>query len=194
MCNSRLQVDLVDDGEDEGGGDDDVKALLLLCRVYFVSTVLLVEKVMESDDDDMDNNDHDDNDDNDNGSDEDNFDTQAILLLCAAVSVSAELLVGYFHSANFLAIYIYSFIYFHWIFLHTWQIVKYHLDITLEGQLAALQAGFGRAYLRLLHPMGAQAVWPTQMTSTPPSGSPTLPLWPSHQAGDWQKLSSLRGC
>ena len=42
MCNSRLQVDLVDDGEDEGGGDDDVKALLLLCRVYFVSTVLLV--------------------------------------------------------------------------------------------------------------------------------------------------------
>ena len=33
-----------DDGDDEdsGGDDDDVKALLLLCRVYFVTTVLLV--------------------------------------------------------------------------------------------------------------------------------------------------------
>ena len=55
MCDSRLQVgkELDDDGirgdhndaDADGGGDvddDGVKVLLLVCRVYFVSTVLLV--------------------------------------------------------------------------------------------------------------------------------------------------------
>ena len=77
MCDSRLQVvqallkwddeydildsdDVLDDDDDVLDGDDDVldgdnddddvKALLLLCRVYFVATVLLVEKMMDNDD------------------------------------------------------------------------------------------------------------------------------------------------
>ena len=55
MCDSRLQVgqklddDCIggdaNDADGDGGGDvddDGVKVLLLVCRVYFVSTVLLV--------------------------------------------------------------------------------------------------------------------------------------------------------
>ena len=49
----------------------------------------------------MENFGNDDVDHHDGRDDDDNFGTQAILLLCAAVSVSAELLVGHFHLAIF---------------------------------------------------------------------------------------------